>query len=217
MRRIKEEFLDIICAAIKLKGRCVLEIGSGDGVHSVGLAQRCRELFGIDPDPHNVERAKSRCISNAFFHQGKAEALTGFPDKVFDSVFFTLSFHHVPAELMPVAIDEAVRVVKSHGHIVFLEPGDVGSYFDAEIRFDAGDGDEREAKRNAHRAMLAHPHLEIIREYPDETIVEFDSLSDFETAMTPKRNRGELESFLRERAYRLSAERRINLFRPKHR
>ena len=143
-------------------------------MRSVDLAGRCGQLVGIDPDPINVERARRRQISNAMFLEGRAEALE-FSNAMFDVVVFTLSLHHVAPSLMPEAIDEAVRVTKPNGNVVFLEPGMVGSFFDAEIVFDACDGDEREAKRCAHRTMMAHPRLEITGEYPDETVFQFGS------------------------------------------
>lgn len=214
MRRIKEDFLDIVESVVTLKGKRVLEIGSGNGMRSVDLAQRCCELIGIDPDPINVERVSRRRIPNAIFVEGRAENLD-FPSAIFDVVVFTLSFHHVPTMFMSKAIKEAVRVLKPDGHIVFLEPGIEGSFFDAEITFDACDGDERAVKQIAQRAMMTHAAIELVGEYPDETIFQFESFFDFEVAMTPKRNLDILEVFLKEHSYRLTAERRINIFKPR--
>jgi ubiquinone/menaquinone biosynthesis C-methylase UbiE len=87
-----------------------------------------------------------------------------FQDESFDIVVFTLSLHHVPDLEMITAINEAIRVVKREWlHIVFLEPATDGTFFDAEIMFDACDGDERKEKELAHSAIMSHPHLEHIQ------------------------------------------------------
>jgi ubiquinone/menaquinone biosynthesis C-methylase UbiE len=190
----------------------VLEIGCGDGTRSETIAKECQALIGIDPDEKLLETAIGRNLSNVAFSKGSATKIP-FSSSLFNVVIFTLSFHHVPVDDMHEAINEALRVMVSDGHIVFLEPDTDGSFFDAEIRFDACDGDEREAKREAYEAMLAHPMIELVREFYDETIFDFDSLDDFVTSMKPKGDIGGLKEFLIEHSLKLIAKRRINIFR----
>jgi ubiquinone/menaquinone biosynthesis C-methylase UbiE len=214
MKRIKEMFLDNLESLVSLKGASVLEIGCGEGGRSVEIAQRCRALTAIEPNPESIKVAQSREIQNATFSQGSAENLNYAPES-FDAVIFTLSFHHVPKEQMTTAIDEAIRVVKADGTIVFLEPAMDGSFFEAEIKFDACDGDEREEKASAYKAMMSHSGLILIKEIPDETVFQFDSLADFIDSMEPKRNIEALTGFLLDHDYILRAERRINIFKPR--
>lgn len=214
MKRIKDEFFKKLTEAISLSGKEVLEVGCGEGTRSQDIARACKFLFSIDPNESDVIAARERNIPNALFNQGVAENLS-FDDKSVDVVIFKLSFHHVPKTLMEQSINEALRVLRPGGWIVFLEPGMNGSLFDAEIDFDAYDGDEREAKKDAYAAMMAHPGLVLFREIADESVFQFDSLQDFMESMSPKRNIENIESFLARHKYILNAERRIDIFQPK--
>lgn len=213
MRRIKDEFLQRIEEVVPLGGLSVLEIGCGDGSRSVAMAECCRSLVGIEPNQDQLERAVARNLVNARFQKGSAEHLP-FQDQTFDVIIFTLSFHHVPLQQMSVAIDEAVRVVRPSGRIIFLEPAQEGSFFEAEIAFDACDGDERREKTAAHEAMMRHSGLQALAEVADETVFQFDSLDDFITSMVPKKNLEKIEDFLRVHDFTLNAHRRINVFQP---
>src|SRR3989344_9525523 len=148
MERKEGKFLDFVEPIIGLGDASVLEVGSGDGNSSVTIARRCRELVGVEPDEGRRILAQERGIINARFVSGSADKLD-FEDSCFDVVMFTLSLHHVPLYRMVHAINEAVRVVKREGFIVFVEPRTEGPFFEAEIRFAACDGDERAAKRAA--------------------------------------------------------------------
>lgn len=214
MKRIQEKFLETLEQAIGLEDMSVLEVGCGNGARSVEIAKRCKSLTAIEPNEVQLRCAKELEVQNIDFRLGSAEALDFAPES-FDVVIFTLSFHHVPQTLMSVAINEALRVVRQNGFIVFLEPAVTGSFFEAEIRFDACDGDEREEKRIAYEAMSSHTGLVPVKELPDETIFQFDSLDDFIQSMCPKANLDQLEPFLRTHHYILRAKRRINIYRPR--
>lgn len=214
MERIKDEYLDKIETVVSLAGREVLEIGCGDGTRSVEIAGRCARLRAIDPDEKSVGVARSRNLKNVTFEVASAEPL-GFPDHAFDLVLYTLSFHHVPLSRMAAAIDEAIRVVRPDGHIIFLEPTLDGTVFDAEIYFDAWDGDERAEKIAAHEAISRHPGLLHVRELSCETLVAFKSVADFVEFMKPKQHHDEVQAFLERNHYVLNAGRRINICQPK--
>jgi ubiquinone/menaquinone biosynthesis C-methylase UbiE len=214
VQRIKDEFLLKLLEAVPLKDQEVLEIGCGTGTRSVEIAANCKSLVGIDPSYDNTVVAGNRNITNAEFLTCAAEDLP-FDANSYDVAVFTLSLHHVPEALMAQAIDEVVRVVRPEGYIVFLEPGTQGSLFDAEIEFDAFDGDERQVKWFAYNAMLLHRRLTWVVEIPDETIFQFDSLEDFLASMSPKQKIDDIGEFLRRHNFTLNASRRINVFRPK--
>ena len=218
MRREKEILLDQLEEYVPLREKRVLEVGCGWGRLSALIAERCGSLVGIDPNSESIttaqQRLLERSLTNAVFAVGSAERLD-FADNSFDVVFFSLSFHHVPIELMPRAIDEALRVVKKDGYIVFLEPAMDGSFFDAEKLFGTGDEDEDKEKVAAYRAMLEHPKLRLVQEIPDETVFHFDSVDDYIESMLPTRNRDQIRLFLEERDFTFRAERRIVIFQPK--
>ncbi len=212
MKRLKDDYLSSIETVMPLFGKSILEIGCGNGSRSVEIAKKCAWLTAMEPDTALLDWARTHnAAQNITYVLGKAERL-GFPDEQFDAVLFTLSLHHVPIEEMPRAIDEAIRVTKKGGHIIFLEPAEEGTFFDAEIAFDACDGDERQEKRAAYNALKTHQGYAEIAEIPDETIFRFESLDDFMTTMAPKKAIAGIEDFLKKNDYTLRAARRINIF-----
>lgn len=214
MKRIKDEFVDTLDRLLPLAGRHVLEIGCGDGSRSAQIAARCASLTGLEPDAKLVNCAQARRIGNAVFKAGRAERLP-YPDRRFGISIFPLSLHHVPVPLMHEALSEAARVTESDGLVVVLEPTERGSFFEAELHFDACDGDERAAKQAVRAELCVHPRLEPVAWWEDEVVFTFDSPSDFRSAMAPKKNIGLVYPFLQKHHFTLRAVRRIDVYRPK--
>ena len=213
MVRARENFATIVNLYCALADKRVLEIGCGSGNYTKQLAPLCVEIVAIDPDAAAVQQAQDHVRSpNVAFKVMPVEELARLAG-TFEVVIFTLSLHHVPDPLMNEAINEAVRAADSSGFIVFLEPDHEGSFFEAELAFDACDGDEREAKAHAYRAMLSHPRLVGVAELPDQTEFRWDSLAGFVDTMRPRKNLSQLEPFLQEHHFTLSAKRRINIFK----
>lgn len=213
MERIKDGYLETLQKVVSLSGKKVLEVGCGNGSRTIQIADKCSEVFAIDPNKTAITQAKEeRSRLNTHYFEGVADNLS-FESQAFDLVFFTLSLHHVPKEQMVKAIDEAVRVVRPEGYIAFLEPAFDGSFFQAEICFDACDGDERKEKALAYAAMLSHPGLQEVAELPDETVFQFSSLDDFLTNMNPKKGESvKIKAFLENHKFILNAQRRLNIF-----
>lgn len=213
MQRIKDDFLEHVEKIVSLQGLVVLEIGCGNGARSEAIARRCKLLHAIEPDEAKVNVARTRNIPNTLFHIGSATDLP-FEDRSFDVILFTLSLHHIPANQMERAINEAIRTVSKTGYIIFLEPTETGSFFEAEIQFEACDGDERKEKAAAYIAMMNHRRLQSIQEIDDETIFQFHSVEDFIETMAPKKGYDNIKRFLESHNYILNADRRINIFQP---
>lgn len=214
MMRSKEQFATILNDHVRLADKRLLEIGCGAGHYTRQLAPLCSAIIATDPDSAAIDRARATlAMPNVTYRAMAAEDLAGLKDDAFQVVVFTLSLHHVPHASMRRAIDEALHVVDPDGSIVFLEPDREGSLFEAELEFLAGDGDEREAKVWAYRAMHDHPRLVNVAEVSDRTEFSWDSLEDFMSTMRPRTNLSRLEPFLREHRYVLTAMRRINIFK----
>lgn len=211
---MKDDFLAEIEKIVPLHGKDILDIGCGDGTRTSQIAQRASSVSGVDPDIFSVQKAQLLGILNMECRRGFAQELK-FNDSQFDVVTFLLSFHHVSTPYMGTSIDEALRVVRPQGHIIFFEPAFRGSFFEAEMRFKAGDGDERTEKALAYASMLRHRGLREIAEIWDETIISFDSLEDFVDSLKPKSSdTNAMREFLETHTNILKAERRINIFVP---
>lgn len=197
-----------------LAGTVALEIGCGNGERTQDIAQYFTSLTGIDPDPMLIANANrmNRC-DNLIFQIGSAEKLA-FPDNSFETIIFSLSFHHVPVNLMPLAIAEAARVVIPAGHVIFIEPASEGSFIAAELLFGCCDGDESAVKSKAFEAMLASEMLSQVSELYGESFFQFDSGQDFfDNIAWLEGSQNLISEYLVCHNYQLSAKRRINIFR----
>jgi ubiquinone/menaquinone biosynthesis C-methylase UbiE len=212
MRRIRNRFLDSLEGVVPLAGCKVLEVGCGSGEQTAAIAKRCQCVTGVDPDSKRIEVAEKLRIPNAKFYHAQLPGLN-IASGMYDVAIFTLSLHHILRSHMTMAIDEVAMLVKRSGRIVFLEPGLRGSYFEAEIRFNAGDGDETNVKMAAAHVQLNHRKLAFVCQIPDKTAFRVDSLEDFNQAMKPKKNESEIPAFLKRNHNVLIADRWINVFR----
>jgi ubiquinone/menaquinone biosynthesis C-methylase UbiE len=212
MQRLNDIFLETIDKKVGLQGKVILEVGCGNGKKSVTLANKCSKLMAIDPDKDAIAIAnKDYAAPNLTYLVGVAEDLA-FDDDTFNLVIFSLSLHHVPIEHMRNAITEAKRVTKADGKVIFLEPAFNGGFFEAEVQFGAGDGDERKEKAAAYLALLDSDILTDETEYFDEITFRLESDTDFVENMEPKRNLDKVHEFLETCDYTLKAQRRINIF-----
>ena len=131
--RFQEKVYNLIIQSLGTKGKVkILDIGSGNGVLAVILAQQQgeAEVIGIDYWGKDWEYSKSVCEKNAqigkvetrvHFEKGDAAALE-FADNTFDGVISNLTFHEVQtvADKREV-VKEALRVVKSGGRFAFVD------------------------------------------------------------------------------------------------
>ena len=216
MERVRDPFLDILRRLVSLEGKKVLVVGCGKGEYAAQIAAHCERLVGIDPNKKAIRVAIGRRIANAKFYRQKIQR-ANLGKKKFDVVIFELSLHHVAEAEMAEAISRAIGLTKQDGHVVFLEPDTEGSFFQAEIKFGACDGDERDAKEAAYLAMQKHPALVLVEEVRDWVMILFDSIDEFVASMRPQKELHILESFLSKHNHFLKADIRINIYRRKPR
>lgn len=75
-----------------VRGKHVLDLGSGDGRFALGVAPLAASVSGVDPDPESIaaakETARKNGISNAKFEVGAAQDLP-FPYASFEVVILS--------------------------------------------------------------------------------------------------------------------------------
>ncbi len=123
IRRLLKEEIDFILKKISIDD-VVLELGCGYGRVSVKLAERAKEVIGIDISPDNIELAKSMYdIDKLQFYVMNAVKLD-FPSNMFDKTICVQngisSFKEDPFLLLT----EALRVTKAGGTVLFSSYAD---------------------------------------------------------------------------------------------
>ena len=117
-----------------LKGKKVLEIGSGLG-DFVATARRCGiDAYGLEPHNNSygdLEKITRKFmtrfeLTDAIIHRGEAETLP-HPDNTFDVVFSYYVLEHVndPASV----IQQSLRVLRPGGNLLFIFPN-YGSFWE---------------------------------------------------------------------------------------
>lgn len=115
----------LIKKAGSLKGKKVLEIGSGDGEFTRRLAKTSAEIIATDITPAVIKRGKRKLkFKNVNFYVANAEKLE-YEEESFDLVCGVSILHHLNAEK---ALKEALRVLKSGGKIYFTEPNRINPH-----------------------------------------------------------------------------------------
>ena len=104
------------------KGSKVLEIGAGTGRYSIALAKEGMDVTAVELVESNLAtlRENSKGLSNIQSYQGDATNLEMLPDNTFDATLVLGPMYHLyELEEVNKAIDEAVRVTKKDGVILF--------------------------------------------------------------------------------------------------
>ncbi len=100
----------------------ILEVGAGTGKYSIALAREGMDVTAVELVESNlaVLREKSKGITNIRSFQGDATDLSRFSDNFFDvTLLFGPMYHLFEADEVNRAIDEAIRVTKPGGVILF--------------------------------------------------------------------------------------------------
>jgi len=109
-----------LCDAVPLyAGDRVLDVGCGTGNTALAAARRGAQVWGVDPVPALLEKARERAAFEGLevsFDHGGAEALP-YKDGPFDAVLST--FGLVFCEDHAKAVSEAARVLRPGGRLAF--------------------------------------------------------------------------------------------------
>ena len=100
----------------------VLEVGAGTGRYSIALAKEGMDVTAVELVESNLEvlRENSRGISCIESYQGDATDLSRFTDNTYDVTLLLGPMYHLyETDEVNRAIDEAIRVTKPGGTILF--------------------------------------------------------------------------------------------------
>ena len=100
----------------------VLEVGAGTGRYSIALASEGMDVTAVELVESNlaVLRENAKGMVNIQSFQGDATNLSQFSDNSFDvTLFFGPMYHLYEENEVNCAIDEAIRVTKPNGVILF--------------------------------------------------------------------------------------------------
>jgi ubiquinone/menaquinone biosynthesis C-methylase UbiE len=106
-------------------GHRVLDVGCGTGnlLRSTGKRHPKAELFGLDPDPKALVRARRkarRAGVTVRLNRGFAQELP-YPDGSFDRVFSSLMLHHLDSASKDELLAEVRRVLRPDGLLVLAD------------------------------------------------------------------------------------------------
>ena len=105
-----------------VSGSKVLEVGAGTGRYSLAIAGEGMDVTAVELVESNlaVLRENSRDLENLRSYQGDAADLSRFPDNAFDLTLLLGPMYHLyEADEVNRAIDEAIRVTKPGGVLLF--------------------------------------------------------------------------------------------------
>lgn len=104
-----------------LNGRVLVDVGCGAGKFSGWVASQGGIAIGIDLPEVITKIDRANTPMGVTFREGTAEKMP-VDDGLADCLCFLASFHHIPLEKMDDAVGETLRVLKTHGLLIILEP-----------------------------------------------------------------------------------------------
>lgn len=101
-----------------------LQIGAGVGRVEWAIAPHVKKCYGIDVSSV-LPRVANRNLAhfgNAEFRTGDGKTLGIFEDAMFDVIYSTIAFQHMPKDVFKSYLREVVRALKPGGTLYFMIP-----------------------------------------------------------------------------------------------
>lgn len=166
---------------LPLDGASIVELGCGRAqltrlIATTGQSRRVLALE-VDEVQHRIN-AGITDLPNVRFDLAGAQAIPA-SDQSVDIVLMFKSLHHVPADLMPTALSEILRVLKPGGLAYISEPVFAGDFNEILRLFN----DEQRVRAQAFAAVqaaVASGQFELVEQVFFNTPVKFEDFSEFE-------------------------------------
>jgi ubiquinone/menaquinone biosynthesis C-methylase UbiE len=115
----------ILVGLIKPKGKRILEIGCGEGRVSFLLAKHAENYLAIDSSVSSINKAISQItpkLKKRIDFEVAFAAKLPLPAQSVDVVFMMFSFHEISVQEQGIVLIESLRVLKSGGKIIIVDP-----------------------------------------------------------------------------------------------
>ena len=101
-----------------------LQIGAGVGRIEYAIAPHVSRCYGIDVSTvlPGVANRNLAHFGNAEFRTGDGKTLGIFSDAMFDVIYSTIAFQHMPREVFRSYLRKSVRALKPGGTLYFIIP-----------------------------------------------------------------------------------------------
>jgi ubiquinone/menaquinone biosynthesis C-methylase UbiE len=176
--------IELLGEELPLENARLIELGCGAAAMTRLIAERypVAEIVATEVDSkQHAKNLLAEPIPKVTFAAGGAERI-GADDSSFDVVLMFKSLHHVPGELLDVALDEVARVLRPGGLAWVSEPVYAGPYNDIMKLFH----DERLVREQAFEALrrtVESGRLKLERELFFRAPVKFADFAEFDRRM----------------------------------
>lgn len=144
-----------------------LQIGAGVGRVEYAIAPHVKKCYGIDVSTvlPKVANRNLAHFGNAEFRTGDGRTLGIFTDAMFDVIYSTIAFQHMPKDVFRSYVRETARALKPGGTLYFMIP--------ATARHEDVVADNRDA--HTMRRYTPDELRELLAEGPGLTLVEIQN------------------------------------------
>lgn len=169
-----------IIETLSLNDKRILELGCGAAAMTKKIASNgfCRDIIACEVDEIQHKKNLKLDIPNIKFLLNGAEDIP-LEDETIDFVFMFKSFHHIPKESMPKALNEINRVLKPNGMAYISEPLFMGKQNELVSIFH----NEEEVRIHAFEAIkksVENEEFKLFKEFFFQSEVIYDNFEDFE-------------------------------------
>ena len=168
----------------QIRGKDTLEIGCGDGSYTQIIQKYAKSLKSIDLLQMFIDKnIKENSASNTEFLLMDASDLK-FNDKFFD-VVFSSSFHEIDHEKQTDVLNEAMRVLKENGLLIFIDPTETSVTNDLFRVFDPNEDHGKRIKKSTSiiKNYMQQNNHKLLEYKTGQIDMVFDDITELDDTM----------------------------------